>query len=178
MHGMIIMLIVTLVDDVICHAMHISRLMLVRHKEALEHAKAAVLHCQKQLLAGQPQNVEARLDTDTETDYTTETDTDSESFAHSSRTLLGKHGDSKGGRTSSLAASRAAQSAALTEKIVILGIAYHNLGVEEEFLKHYDACLEWYEKAYQLAIQHVGENQPITNTFAQSLSAAQKVSSS
>lgn len=56
-----------------------------------------------------------------------------------------------------------------------LGIAYHNLGVEEEFLKHYDACLEWYEKAYQLAIQYVGENQPITNTFAQSLKAAQKV---
>ena len=30
----------------------------------------------------------------------------------------------------------------LTEQIVILGIAYHNLGVEEECMKHFKKSIE------------------------------------
>ncbi len=85
-----------------------------RHKEALEHAKAAVLHCQKQLLASQSPSM-ATTDTDM-----TDTESDSESFVHSNRTLLGR-------KSTSTAATRALASAALTEKIVILGMVLHNL---------------------------------------------------
>jgi hypothetical protein len=44
----------------------------------------------------------------------------------------------------------------------VIGIAYHNLGVEEEFLKHFDRCLQWYQKALQLARDHLGPDEDIT----------------
>lgn len=100
-----------------------------RHKDGLEHAKAAVLHCQKQLL--------------------------SDHIKHKLSTHQDKH-------------------SLLTEKIVILGIAYHNLGVEEEFLQRYETCLQWYLKALQLAKEHIGNNEEITKTFRESYFAAKK----
>lgn len=100
-----------------------------RHQEALEHAKAAVLYCQKQLLAGK---LKASL------------------------------------------ASEQDQNALLTEKIVVLGIAYHNLGVEEEFVGNLDSCLEWYYKALSLVRAHLGEDEDIAQTFKESYLNAKK----
>mmetsp|Transcript_13026 Transcript_13026/g.25237 ORF Transcript_13026/g.25237 Transcript_13026/m.25237 type:complete len:448 (+) Transcript_13026:46-1389(+) len=99
------------------------------HKDALSHAKAAVLHCQKQLLSDE---------------Y---------------RDALSQGAD---------------QSNKLTEQIIVLGIAYHNLGVEEEFLHNYEACLQWYGKALHLAKEHVGNKQEITKTFRASYQQAKR----
>ncbi|CAG9314911.1 unnamed protein product [Blepharisma stoltei] len=33
------------------------------------------------------------------------------------------------------------------QKITTLGVAYHNLGVEEEFLKNFESSIEWYKKS-------------------------------
>lgn len=91
-----------------------------KHTEAVEHAKAAVLHCQKQLL----------VDPD--------------------------------------------DQAATDEKIIVLGIAYHNLAVEFEFLANHDKCLQWYNKALMLANEHIGPDQDVTKCFRQSYREAKR----
>jgi tetratricopeptide (TPR) repeat protein len=70
---------------------------------------------------------------------------------------------------------QAEQAQILTEKIVILAIAYHNLGVECEYLGEAEKCLEWYKKAKQLAQEHIGQNEQITLTFNESYVQAKKV---
>jgi len=103
-----------------------------RHIEAVEHAKAAVLLCQEQLLSD------------------------------SIRKKIEQH-------------EPFVSSSFLTERVVILGIAYHNLGVEEEYLHHYDDCLQWYLKALRLAKKHIGKDAPITKSFRTSFRAAKQI---
>jgi hypothetical protein len=35
------------------------------------------------------------------------------------------------------------------EKVTLLSIAYHNMGVEEEYLSRFEDALAWYEKSYR-----------------------------
>jgi tetratricopeptide (TPR) repeat protein len=44
----------------------------------------------------------------------------------------------------------------LADKIAVLSIAYHNAGVEQEYLRRYEAALESYSKAAELADAHLG----------------------
>lgn len=44
-----------------------------------------------------------------------------------------------------------------SRKITTLGVAYHNLGVEEELLKHNDSAIEWFRKAVTF-MEHHGDN--------------------
>lgn len=106
------------------------------HEEAVEHARSAVMYCQKQFLN---ESLEKR------SDKTEESKEDEE-----------------------MSKQR------LTEQIVILGISYHNLGVEEECLKHYTASIEWYQKALKLAAEHIGVDATLTRTFQDSLQAAHR----
>ena len=162
-----------------------------RHEEAIEHAKAAVMWCQKQLLASSPASSDAAATKDP-TIAANEKERrraerrrerqrrmygdESDATSHGSYSSDGDDADHKSSDANlDSAATAASRHQELTEKIVILGIAYHNLGVEEEFLKHYDACLEWYSKALKLAQQHIGESEEITKTFKESYSQAKKV---
>ncbi|CAG9314910.1 unnamed protein product [Blepharisma stoltei] len=45
------------------------------------------------------------------------------------------------------------------QKIKILGVAYHNLGVEEECLKHYESSIEWYKKSVSFMKSYADESQ-------------------
>lgn len=51
---------------------------------------------------------------------------------------------------------------ASSERMTILCIAYHNIAVEQEFLKQYNPCLRSYKKAAECARDYLGETAPIT----------------
>jgi tetratricopeptide (TPR) repeat protein len=60
------------------------------------------------------------------------------------------------------------------DRIAVLAIAYHNLGVEQEFLKEYDASVISYQKGVEVAERYLGATHPITATLTSSLIAAKK----
>lgn len=49
-----------------------------------------------------------------------------------------------------------------SERLVVLSIAYHNIGVEYEFLKKYQQALNAYKKAVINAETHLGTNNLMT----------------
>lgn len=61
----------------------------------------------------------------------------------------------------------------LADKIAVLAIAYHNAGVEQEYLRRYEAALESYSKAAELADAHLGPDHEIARTLNTSRAAAQ-----
>ncbi len=48
-------------------------------------------------------------------------------------------------------ATKDGRLAATNERMTVLCIAYHNIAVEQEFLKQYNPCLRSYRKAAQYA---------------------------
>ena len=48
------------------------------------------------------------------------------------------------------------------EKVSVLAIAYHNMGVEQEFLRSYPAAILSYKKAVNFAEKHLGAEDGIT----------------
>jgi hypothetical protein len=48
------------------------------------------------------------------------------------------------------------------DRMIVLCIAYHNIAVEQEFLKQYQASLNSYAKAAQSASKYLGETHPMT----------------
>jgi len=66
-------------------------------------------------------------------------------------------------------------SSALTERYAVLAIAYHNTGVEQEFLKRFEQSIEYYSRGLEVAEQYLGNNHAIVATIKDSLEAAQKV---
>ena len=60
----------------------------------------------------------------------------------------------------------------LADKIAVLAIAYHNAGVEQEYLRRYEAVLESYSKAAELADAHLGPDHEIARTLNTSRAAA------
>ena len=48
------------------------------------------------------------------------------------------------------------------DRLTVLCIAYHNIAVEQEFLKQYQASLNSYAKAAQSAHKYLGAEHPMT----------------
>jgi hypothetical protein len=57
-------------------------------------------------------------------------------------------------------------------RVVVLAIAYHNIGVEYEFLKKQDKCLQAYRKGVLVAEKHLGEGHGMTVALRKSFLAA------
>jgi len=53
------------------------------------------------------------------------------------------------------------------DRAAVLAIAYHNMGVEQEFIKMYDAAILSYLKAVNFASAHLGEDDSITTNLRQ-----------
>ncbi|GMI41174.1 hypothetical protein TeGR_g14029 [Tetraparma gracilis] len=60
------------------------------------------------------------------------------------------------------------------DRIAVLAIAYHNIGVEQEFLKKYDQSLSSYRKGVEVADRYLGPNHSITVTLRNSTVAARR----
>ncbi|KAE9017951.1 hypothetical protein PR002_g13245 [Phytophthora rubi] len=60
------------------------------------------------------------------------------------------------------------------DRISVMCIAYHNVGVEQEFLKDYAESVSSYKKGIGLAEQYLGENHSITTTIRNSYLAAKR----
>ncbi len=66
----------------------------------------------------------------------------------------------------------AAAAAGKPDRIAVLAISYHNLGVEHEFLKQYTASLQAYTKGVEIASVYLGAAHGITGTLRSSQLAA------
>ena len=60
------------------------------------------------------------------------------------------------------------------DRLIVLCIAYHNIAVEQEFLKQYQASLNSYAKAAQSAAKYLGESHPMTQNMNEVLTQATK----
>jgi len=54
------------------------------------------------------------------------------------------------------------------DRIAVLAIAYHNIGVEQEFLKRHEQSLHSYRKGVDIAETHLGNDHGITITLRNS----------
>lgn len=66
------------------------------------------------------------------------------------------------------------QSRKPEDRMIVLCIAYHNIAVEQEFLKQYQASLNSYAKAAQSASKYLGEPHPMTQNMNEVLTQATK----
>ena len=60
------------------------------------------------------------------------------------------------------------------DRIAVLAIAYHNIGVEHEFLKRYEQSMQSYRKGVEVAERYLGSKHPIVVTLKNSLISAKK----
>lgn len=60
------------------------------------------------------------------------------------------------------------------DRVAVLGIAYHNVGVEHEFLKCYDQSLQSYKKGVKVTSRHLGDAHGIVITLQNSLVTAKR----
>lgn len=60
------------------------------------------------------------------------------------------------------------------DRIAVLAIAYHNIGVEQEFLKKYEQSLLSYRKGVEVAERYLGPKHAIAITLKNSLAAVKK----
>lgn len=60
------------------------------------------------------------------------------------------------------------------DRIAVLAIAYHNVGVEQEFLKKHAIALQSYTKGVQVAERYLGADHAITATLRSSMIAARR----
>ena len=62
-----------------------------------------------------------------------------------------------------------------SQEISVLAVAYHNLAVEEEYMKNYEVSLSWYYKALRFLEKHANfNNSDMLNEFRNSFEAASK----
>ena len=64
-----------------------------------------------------------------------------------------------------------------SDRLRVLAIAYHNIGVENEFLGSYGKAISTYEKGLKLAEAHLGAEHGICDTLRSSLAEARKAAS-
>lgn len=57
------------------------------------------------------------------------------------------------------------------DRLAVLAITYHNMGVEQEFLKRYQDALNSYKKGLDMAEMQLGKNHGITKTLRFDLQA-------
>ena len=62
------------------------------------------------------------------------------------------------------------------DRIAVLAIAYHNIGVEQEFLKRYEQSMLSYRKGVEIGERYLGPKHAICITLKNSLLAAKKAS--
>lgn len=60
------------------------------------------------------------------------------------------------------------------DRVAVLAICYHNIGVEQEFLKKFSESLNSYRKGVEVASQHLGSTHGIVITLRNSMVAAKK----
>ncbi|CAN0513556.1 unnamed protein product [Ectocarpus sp. 12 AP-2014] len=60
------------------------------------------------------------------------------------------------------------------DRIAVLAIAYHNMGVEQEFLKKFEHSLQSYRKGVEVAQRYLGGNHAVTVTLRNSTMAARR----
>ncbi|CAM9963952.1 unnamed protein product [Sphacelaria rigidula] len=60
------------------------------------------------------------------------------------------------------------------DRIAVLSIAYHNMGVEQEFLKKFEHSLQSYRKGVEVAQKYLGGNHAVTVTLRNSTMAARR----
>ena len=60
------------------------------------------------------------------------------------------------------------------DRIAVLTIAYHNLGVEQEFLKRYYDAVESYRMAMDFATRYLGSQDKVTRSMKQIYERAQQ----
>lgn len=66
------------------------------------------------------------------------------------------------------------RSAMQLDRVSVMCIAYHNMGVEQEFLKDLENCVASYKKGVGLAEQYLGVDHAITTTVRNSYLAAKR----
>jgi tetratricopeptide (TPR) repeat protein len=71
-------------------------------------------------------------------------------------------------------ADHAAAAPPQADRIAVLAIAYHNIGVEQEFLKRYEQSMLSYRKGVEVAERYLGPKHAICITLRNSLLAAKK----
>eukprot|EP00330_Aristerostoma_sp_ATCC50986_P004758 CAMPEP_0114580832 /NCGR_PEP_ID=MMETSP0125-20121206/5025_1 /TAXON_ID=485358 ORGANISM="Aristerostoma sp., Strain ATCC 50986" /NCGR_SAMPLE_ID=MMETSP0125 /ASSEMBLY_ACC=CAM_ASM_000245 /LENGTH=71 /DNA_ID=CAMNT_0001772603 /DNA_START=538 /DNA_END=753 /DNA_ORIENTATION=- len=59
------------------------------------------------------------------------------------------------------------------DRVAVLAIAYHNLGVEYEYLKQYEQAVNTYKKAVQFAANNLGEEHQVVANLENVLKTAQ-----
>lgn len=64
------------------------------------------------------------------------------------------------------------------DRIAVLAIAYHNIGVENEFLKRFEQSVLSYRKGIEVAERYLGSKHAIAITLKNSLAAAKKIATS
>lgn len=67
-----------------------------------------------------------------------------------------------------------AENAPKADRVAVLAIAYHNVGVEYEFLKKFDQSLQSYRKGVEVAERFLGAEHAITGTLRNSCVAARR----
>jgi hypothetical protein len=60
------------------------------------------------------------------------------------------------------------------DRVAVLAIAYHNLAVQQEFLRKYHDSLVSYEKATKVVVTHLGPDHPLVTSLTESYQAAQQ----
>lgn len=60
----------------------------------------------------------------------------------------------------------------LEDRVAVLAIAYHNLGVEYEYLKQYDEAILTYRKAVNFSNKHLGEQSQVSRNLQNVLDTA------
>jgi len=60
------------------------------------------------------------------------------------------------------------------DRVAVLGIAYHNVGVEYEFLKKFDQSLQSYRKGVEVAERFLGPDHAVAVTLRNSCVAARR----
>ena len=64
-----------------------------------------------------------------------------------------------------IAAQEGAMDQQNKDKVAVLAIAYHNMGVEQEFLRSYPAAILSYKKAVNFAEKNLGADDGITQNL-------------
>jgi tetratricopeptide (TPR) repeat protein len=64
------------------------------------------------------------------------------------------------------------------DRLVVMAICYHNIGVEHEFAGKYEHALQAYRKGVSIAETHLGSEHTVAQTLKRSLRAAKKVAES
>jgi tetratricopeptide (TPR) repeat protein len=60
------------------------------------------------------------------------------------------------------------------DRVAVLAIAYHNLAVQQEFLRKYKGSLSSYEKACKVMTTHLGEDHPLVKSLTDSYNEAKE----